>query len=153
MENTHPSTDLEQKLPYGLEQVRARTPSRILTGRAGGSYLTTTLLELRADHAAARDAVTTDFDLVGGLGPDLVAQWGLFEIITNARSKQEFLLRPDLGRALDESAKAEIQKRCPAGADIQIVLGDGLSAAAVIAQVPALLPLLHAETSARGWRF
>jgi ethanolamine ammonia-lyase small subunit len=34
---------------------------------------------------------------------------------------------------------------------VQVVIGDGLSAAAVVAQVPALLPLLHVEVIARGW--
>jgi ethanolamine ammonia-lyase small subunit len=111
------------------------------------------LLELRADHAAARDAVTAELDLVGDLGREFVTRWGLFEVVTKARSKHEFLLRPDLGRSLDELAKAEIQRRCPSGMDIQVVIGDGLSAAAVVAQVPALLPLLHVEAATRRWRF
>src|SRR5262249_58907580 len=35
----------------------------------------------------------------------------------------------------------------------QVVVGDGLSCAAVAAQVPALLPLLEEGARARGWRF
>jgi ethanolamine ammonia-lyase small subunit len=153
MEETNPNLQVEPRLPHALELVRARTPARILTGRAGGSYRTATLLELRGDHAAARDAVTAELDLVAGLGRDFVQRWGLFEVITKARSKQEFLLRPDLGRSLDESASAEIRRRCPGGVDVQVAIGDGLSAAAVVAQVPALLPLLQAEAATRGWRF
>jgi ethanolamine ammonia-lyase small subunit len=38
-----------------------------------------------------------------------------------------------------------------AGNHVQVFIGDGLSAAAVVAQVPALLPLLRAEAIARGW--
>ena len=34
-----------------------------------------------------------------------------------------------------------------------MVIGDGLSVAAVIRQVPYLLPLLHAGAEKRGWRF
>jgi ethanolamine ammonia-lyase small subunit len=75
----------------------------------------------------------------------------LFEVVTEARSKQEFLLRPDLGRSLGPAACAEIQRRGLASVDVQVVIGDGLSAAAVVAQVPALLPLLHVEAIARGW--
>jgi ethanolamine ammonia-lyase small subunit len=41
---------------------------------------------------------------------------------------------------------------CPAGADVQIVLGDGLSATALIRQAPPLLPLLEEECRRRGWR-
>ena len=41
----------------------------------------------------------------------------------------------------------------PAGADLQVAIADGLSAAAVRAQVPALLPMIAAEAARRGWRF
>jgi len=34
-----------------------------------------------------------------------------------------------------------------------VVIGDGLSAAAVTAQVPLLLPLLEEKTRGRGWSF
>ena len=35
--------------------------------------------------------------------------------------------------------------------DLQVVIGDGLSATAVLAQVPHLLPLLITGTANRGW--
>jgi len=44
-------------LPDVLQAIRARTPARILVGRAGPAYQTATQLELRQDHAAALDAV------------------------------------------------------------------------------------------------
>ncbi|PMX87650.1 ethanolamine ammonia-lyase, partial [Pseudomonas sp. GW460-C3] len=56
----------------------------------------------------------------------------------------------DLGRSLGDGAKQEIAQRCPKSPDVQIVIGDGLSVAAVSAQVPALLPLLHENLRARG---
>jgi ethanolamine ammonia-lyase small subunit len=133
--------------------VRARTPARILVGRAGGSYRTETLLELRRDHAAARDAVGAEFDLISGLGAELVDRYGLFEVATKATTKQEYLVRPDLGRTLADDAKEAIVRDCPREADFQIVIGDGLSAAAIRAQVPSLLPLLEQEAGHRGWRF
>lgn len=136
-----------------LDVIRDRTPARILVGRAGSSYRTETLLGLRRDHAAALDAVRVELDMVGDLGQDLVDRFGLFEVATRARSKEEFLMRPDLGRALLDSALNELEARCPRGADFQVAIGDGLSAAAVAAQVPALLPRLEAGASARLWRF
>jgi ethanolamine ammonia-lyase small subunit len=145
--------DIEGRELRFLDLARAATPARILTGGVGGSYRSSTLLELRRDHAAARDAVKEQLELTTDLGPEFVARWGLFEVGTNARSKQEFLLRPDLGRSLDDAGKAGIKRLCQAGADIQVAIGDGLSAAAVVAQVPALLPLLHSEATVRGWRF
>jgi ethanolamine ammonia-lyase small subunit len=136
-----------------LAAVRARTPARILVGRAGPSYRTATQLELRRDHAAALDAVHAEVDMGRDLGRDLVRRFHLFEVRTRAGSKEEYLLRPDLGRRLDDAARQLIRKECPAGCDLQVVIGDGLSAAAVAAQVPALLPRLDEEARRRGWSF
>jgi ethanolamine ammonia-lyase small subunit len=144
---------LTPSLPDSLMSIRARTPARILTGRAGAAYRTATWLELRRDHAAARDAVRSELDLIGDLGPAFVTEWDLFEVATLAQTKEEFLLRPDLGRSLDEAARAELARRCPPGANIQIAIADGLSAAAVRAQVPVLLHLLATEANRRSWRF
>ena len=151
--DSQPEPSLSPALSTILERVRSQTSARILTGRAGSSYRTSTYLELRRDHAAARDAVVAELDMKRDLGAAFVAEWGLFEIATMARTKPEFLLRPELGRSLDPSAQSELGCRCPVGADIQVAIADGLSAVAVRAQVPALLPLLAAEAGCRGWRF
>jgi ethanolamine ammonia-lyase small subunit len=136
-----------------LAAVRARTPARILVGRAGPSYRTMTQLELRRDHAAALDAVHAEVDMERDLGIDLVQRFQLSEVRTRAGSKEEYLLRPDLGRRLDEAARQLIRKECPAGCVLQVVIGDGLSAAAVAAQAPALLPRLDEEAQRRSWSF
>jgi ethanolamine ammonia-lyase small subunit len=140
-------------LPSLLQAIRARTPARLLVGRAGPAYRTATQLELRQDHAAALDAVHAELDLDRDFGPEFVARWQLFEVATQAGSKAEYLLRPDLGRRLSDAARADAVRHCPAGADLQVVVGDGLSAAAVRAQVPALLPLLEQEARRHGWQF
>ena len=49
--------------PEIVRKVRARTPARLLAGRAGAAYRTNTQLELREAHAAARDAVWDELDL------------------------------------------------------------------------------------------
>ncbi|HEX4603086.1 MAG TPA: ethanolamine ammonia-lyase subunit EutC [Candidatus Angelobacter sp.] len=126
--------------PDVIERIRARTPARVLAGRTGAAYRTATQLELRQAHAAARDAVRTELDLERDLGADFIQQWKLFAVSTMATSKDEYLQRPDLGRRLDENARIELAARCVAGADLQIVIGDGLSVTAVSTQVPALLP-------------
>src|SRR6516165_1469458 len=136
-----------------LRLVRARTPARILVGRAGPSYPTATQLELRRDHAAALDAVQAELDLKRDFGRDIIDHFGLFEAMTAAGDKTEYLMRPDLGRRLKDAARAEIVRQCPAGADLQVAIGDGLSAAAVVAQVSVLLPLLEQQTRERGWTF
>ncbi len=139
-------------LPSMIEAARARTPARVLVGRVGSSYRTETQLDLREDHAAAVDAVHAEIDLERDLGRAFVERWGLFEISTQARSKGEYLLRPDYGRRLDGRAGGAL-KRCPTGVDLQVVIGDGLSAAAVVAQVPELLPMLAEGAGRAGWTF
>ena len=140
-------------LPDVMRAVRARTPARLLVGRAGPAYRTATQLELRRDHAAAVDAVHAELDLNRDLGADFVGRWGLFEVVTRARDKPEYLMRPDLGRRLGDAACTAVREHCPREADLQVVIGDGLSVAAVAAQVPALLPLLAGEARRRGWTF
>ena len=137
--------------PDPIAELLARTPARVLAGRAGPGYRTATLLQLREEHAAARDAVHAELDL-DRLGA-LVAAYRLFAVNSRAASRAEYLTRPDLGRRLDDAARVRVVAECPRGADLQVVIGDGLSATAVAAQVPALLPLLAAEAAARGWTF
>jgi ethanolamine ammonia-lyase small subunit len=136
-----------------LDAVRARTPARILVDRAGPSYRTITQLELRRDHAAALDAVHAEIEMKRDLGLDLVERFRLFEVQTRAGSKQEYLLRPDLGRRLEDAARELIRQECPAGCVLQVAIGDGLSAAAVTAQAPTLLRLLDEEARHKDWTF
>jgi ethanolamine ammonia-lyase small subunit len=134
-----------------LQKIRERTPARLLEGRSGASYRTKSQLELRDAHAAAVDAVRDELDLVTTLGEEFCRTWNLFEVVTEAASKEEYLLRPDKGRRLNASSRRVVAERCPAGADVQLVIGDGLSVAAVAGQVPTLLPLIIAAAKLRGW--
>ena len=138
--------DLEQL----VQAARARTPARVFVGRAGPGYRTATQLALRRDHAAALDAVHAELDPIADFGSDFVSRWQLFLVQSQADSKAEYLIRPD--RASAESARRH-REGVPRGADLQRVIGDGLSAAAVVAQVPRLLPRLDEEARRRGWSF
>jgi ethanolamine ammonia-lyase small subunit len=138
-------------LPDIIRRLRAQTPARLLTGRAGAAYKTNTQLDLRESHAAARDAVRTELNLLTDLGNDFIRTWNLFEVPTEATSKDQYLLRPDLGRRMNETSRIKIKNSCPTESDLQIVIGDGLSVTAVASQVPSLLPLLHEGAEARAW--
>lgn len=143
----------EENSPLRFEAIRARTPARVMVGRAGSSYLTEAQLALRQDHAAALDAVRGELDLVRDLGPDLIERYGLYEVGTLAHSKREYLMRPDLGRRLEPTALTRPGSDVPRESTLQVAIGDGLSSVAVAAQVPALLPLLESGAKARGWSF
>lgn len=136
-----------------FERLQDHTPARIFTGRAGEGYRTSTLLDLRADHAFALDAVHVDVDLARDLGQDMLAQFGVFEVASRAATREIYLTRPDLGRRLSDEARRTLAARCAAHADFQAAIADGLSSAAVARQAPALLPLLRDACEARGWTF
>lgn len=136
----------------GAPEVSARslTPARVLLGRAGSSYRTSTLLQLRADHAAARDALHERVELDTPPMAALVEEFDIFEVTTAAASFAEHLARPDLGRRLSEDAKTQLRSSCPSPVDVQFLIGDGLSSAAVRTQVPTLLPMLVSAAIERG---
>ena len=147
---------LPRPWPELIERIRARTPARVLADRAGSAYRTATQLELRHAHAAARDAVRAELDLERDLGADFMRQWNLFAVSTMAASKDEYLRRPDLGRRLDDEARSQLMARCAPQADLQLVIGDGLSVTAVSTQVPPLLPLIAEKIAeqarVRDWK-
>jgi ethanolamine ammonia-lyase small subunit len=137
--------------PDLVRKIRARTPARVLVGRAGAAYQTGTQLDLREAHAAARDAVRDELDLNAAFGIEFVKRWELHEFHTRACNKDEYLLRPDLGRQFDDESRERLLASSSRNCDIQIAIGDGLSVAAVAEQVPQLFPLLFDGAKARGW--
>jgi ethanolamine ammonia-lyase small subunit len=139
-------------LPEVVRKVRLRTPARLLAGRAGAAYRTSTQIELREAHAAARDAVRAELDVSKIVGSDGLARFQVLEVSTQVKDKHEYLLRPDLGRRFDDRSRTAIRAHCSAANDLQIAIGDGLSVSAVEAQTPALLPLLYEGALARGWK-
>jgi ethanolamine ammonia-lyase small subunit len=146
-----PALAATEELPNIVRTIRARTPARLLAGRVGAAYRTATQLDLREAHAAARDAVRAELETDQVFGAEFAQAWKLLEVRTQATTKDEYLLRPDLGRHFNHASAAEIKRHCAPDREIQIAIGDGLSVPAVAAQVPALLPLLYAGAEARNW--
>lgn len=112
-----------------FQALRAKTPARLGVGRAGSRYKTSTLLRFRADHAAAQDSV---FSMVPD---DFAPAYGLIPVQTKCTDKDEYLTRPDLGRRFDESNQKIIKEICK-GQRVVLVIGDGLSSAAITANAP-----------------
>lgn len=142
---------MSELTPADWRELAARhTPARILQGRTGGAYLTTTQLQLRADHAAARDSVQAEFTLAD-FPTAFLTDTQLCLVETRATSKAEYLLQPELGRQFGPAACAALQARNTPDVDVQFLVGDGLSALAAQKQVPRLLPGLLAGARERGW--
>ena len=84
----------------------------------------------------------------------LLDELGLFSVQTKITGgKQEYLLRPDLGRQLSDDAKRTIGERCTKGPNVQLVVGDGLSAAAIEANLRQIFPILKQGVQAAGLSF
>lgn len=137
-------------LPEPVCRALARTPARLLVGRTGPAYPTSVWLRLRADHAAARDAVLKSVNFSSDLG-GLAATTGLYEVATLSADREDFIARPVLGRSLSPESREAVASRTAMGSDIQVATGDGLSSMAVTAHLPVLLPLLASASAARGW--
>lgn len=117
-------------------ELKANAPCRLGIGKAGARYKTLPQLEFRAAHSAAQDAVFTDVD------PAFIDQMGLMTVQTRCESKDVYLTRPDLGRKLSDEGIALIREKCKKSPTVQIYVADGLSSAAVAANIPDLLPAL-----------
>ena len=108
-------------------KLKGRTPARLGMGKAGPRYKTLTMLRFRADHAAAQDAVFSQ------VPEDFAGKHGLVPVQTCCKDKEEYLTRPDLGRCFDKKNQEIIKKSVPNPPTVQIVVGDGLSSAAILA--------------------
>ena len=107
--------------------LKGRTPARLGMGRAGPRYKTLTMLRFRADHAAAQDAVFSQ------LPEDFGEKNGLVSVKTRCGDKDEYLTRPDMGRCFDEENQRKIRQAVSGQPRVQLVIGDGLSSAAIAA--------------------
>lgn len=130
--------------PDALRRMSGKTTARIGVGRSGPRLKTKTLLTLRADHAAARDAVLMD---VSG---ELIEKLGLLAVTTCCTDKNNFLTRPDLGRDFNEETKAFIKEKCISHPDVQIIISDGLSSSAVEANAARILPVVMEGLKEKG---
>ncbi|MCI6017342.1 MAG: ethanolamine ammonia-lyase subunit EutC [Clostridiales bacterium] len=130
--------------PEIFKEMKAKTPARIGVGRAGARYKTKTMLRFAADHAAAQDTVFSD------VSEDFVKEHHMIPVKTLCKDKDEYLTRPDLGRRFSDEEKAVIEKVCKKNSDCLIVVGDGLSSAAIEANVGDMLPALKQGLETHG---
>ncbi|MEU4340608.1 ethanolamine ammonia-lyase subunit EutC [Nocardia sp. NPDC023852] len=129
------------------QELRRDTQARIGLGRAGDALPTARVLEFRAAHSAARDAVHLSLDVpalterVEALGLGTATH-----VRSRARDRVEYLRRPDLGRL---PAYGELAPIPNLAAEIGFVLADGLSPRALTDHGPATLAALIEELASR----
>ena len=127
-----------------FRQIKERTPARLGSGKAGPRYKTLTMLRFRADHAAAQDAVFSQ------VPEDFAAKNGMAEVQTKCHDKDEYLTRPDHGRCFDEENQKKIRAAIPGTPRVQIVVGDGLSSAAITANAMDCLEAIKEGLKLKG---
>ena len=132
------------KDPEGFRRLKQRTPARLGSGRAGPRYKTVTMLRFRADHAAAQDAVFSE------ASEDFAKENGMTEVRTRCKDKEEYLTRPDLGRCFDEQNAKVIRGVIQGTPKVQLVIGDGLSSAAITANAMDCLEAIREGLKLRG---
>ena len=124
--------------------LKLKTPARLGLSRAGARYKTETMLRMRADHAAAEDSVFSHVDEAFVKRNDLVF------VQTLCQDKDEYLTRPDRGRRFDEENQAVIRKTLGAEPKVALVVGDGLSSAAIEANAEDCMQAIRAGLKGYG---
>ena len=127
-----------------FKRLKLKTPARLGSGKAGPRYKTLTSLRFRADHAAAQDAVFSEVD------GDFAKKHDLLPVKTRCASKDEYLTRPDLGRCFDEHNAKAIQGVIDTPPRVQLVVGDGLSSAAITANAMDCMAAIRDGLKLRG---
>jgi ethanolamine ammonia-lyase small subunit len=134
-----------------IERLRELTPARVGLGRAGASMPTEALLAFTLDHARARDAVHATFDAarlmaeLAGLGLNAL------EVASQAPERRDYLRRPDLGRLLEAGSRRSLAgRRSGDPCELAVVIGDGLSPAAVNVHAVELVRNLAARLAVAG---
>ncbi len=82
-----------------IKVMRKSTPARVFLGRAGTRPKTAAYLNFLADHAAALDAVFEE------VSDQFLEQNNLFKVQTVVKDKDEYLMKPALGKLFSEEAK------------------------------------------------
>lgn len=116
--------------------MKAKTPARLGIGRAGTRYKTETVLRFRADHAAAQDAVFSYVD------EEFIKENNMFAVETLCKDKDEYLTRPDLGRKFSPETINNIKSKFGKNQKVLILVGDGLSSAAIEANLKDCVPAI-----------
>ena len=127
-----------------FRRLKEKTPARLGSGKAGPRYKTLTMLRFRADHAQAQDAVFSQ------IPEDFAQRNDLLPLQTRCKDKDEYLTRPDLGRCFDEENQKKLRDAIPGKPRVQIVIGDGLSSAAILANAMDCASAIRDGLKVRG---
>ncbi|AQS52759.1 Ethanolamine ammonia-lyase light chain [Jeotgalibaca dankookensis] len=133
--------------PEGYKKMKTFTPARLGLWRAGTRYKTEPALRFRADHAAAQDAVFSY------INKDLVKEMNFVATETLCGDKDTYITRPDLGRKFSEEETQKIKNTVKPNSKVVVIVGDGLSSAAIEANIPDIIPSIRQGLKMHGLDF
>lgn len=143
-----PDTNAPEKSTQ-WDELRAHTSARLALGRVGFSLPTRALLEFGLAHAQARDAVHRPLATATLQQQLIQAGFNALSVASRAPDRHSYLLRPDLGRTLQDSNEEFLQAQPQS--DLTFVIADGLSSFAVERHALPLLMELRKLFSA-NWQ-
>ena len=123
-----------------FDKYKAYTQARIGLGHSGAALPTSAWLDFSYQHAAAVDAIKVPWDLEQKIGiPTQILN-------SNVRDREDYLLRPDKGRRLNDSSKQILHSLPKIETEsVLIVASNGLSSFAVINHLEPFLTELLAD--------
>jgi ethanolamine ammonia-lyase small subunit len=174
------AAELFQPDPWA--HLRRHTDARIALGRSGGSLPTGERLRFDEAQALARDAVRAPFEAEALAAELRTLPAEVWVLASAAPDRAAYLLRPDLGRRLDEASRARLTAPAPSApassphpprlpsplpspvgpaaaapaypfaCDLVVMVSDGLSALAAHRQAAPLLRALWPRLQGLGFR-
>lgn len=131
--------------------LKAYTDARIALGKTGVSIPLRESLRFRLAHAHAKDAVYSQLN-IASLEDDLApASLPIYAVHSQAKNRDIYLQRPDLGRLLDEPSAKCLREINSPPADISIIVADGLSATAIHTNAGPVVTLLVEQVQKVGY--
>lgn len=120
----------------GYLAMKKKTTARLGLGRIGTRYTTRSVLRLRADHAAAKDAVWTD------VSTTFIQKMGWLALQSTCKTETEYLTRPDHGRIIAPTELHKLTPLFPTPPRVLLAVGDGLSSSAIEANAAEVIPAI-----------
>ena len=127
-----------------LREASQHTTALVGIGHVGTRYATDIVLQFQAELAVAHEAVASL----------LPSAWrreqGLLPLNSQVVDHEQYLMRPDLGRRLDEESRQLLMGAALKDVDVQPILADGLSAKACVESGMSVLSALGSHCTGHG---
>ncbi|MCL1879209.1 MAG: ethanolamine ammonia-lyase subunit EutC [Actinomycetia bacterium] len=128
----------------GYRKMKRFTSGRLGIWRAGPRPLSRAYVRVKADHAAAQNAVWSDVD------ERVIEELKMVKLESRSDDKAEYLKNPPTGKRLSDASIEVVKNNTQAGKQVQIVFSDGLSSSAIERNAKDVLPALEQGLKSLG---